>query len=292
MNPTRLFNLIMRSVTLWNEARAPTFGASLAYYTAFSLAPLIFLVLGLAALILGPDAARGQLAQELKMTVGATVAHATQEVVDQSNQTPASGPLAVGFSILMLLFGASGVFLELQLALNAIWMVEAKSDRGMWGLVQDRFLSFTMVLGTCFLLLASLLVTAGLAALARFWTPASLSGIWFWQALNGLVSLTVITLLFALLFKYLPDAKVAWQDVWLGAMATAVLFLIGRQLLAVYLGWVATTSTYGAAGSILALLLWVYYTAQIFLFGAAFTRIHAEDRGRNIVPSANASLVS
>jgi membrane protein len=194
--------------------------------------------------------------------------------------------------VVVLLFGASGVFVELQTALNAIWMVQPKPDRGLWGILQDRFLSFTMVLGTCFLLLASLLVTTALAALASLWTPASLpGGTWLWQGLNALVSLAVITALFALLFKYLPDAFVAWQDVWLGAAVTAVLFLIGKHLLGLYLGWAAITSTYGAAGSVLAILLWVYYTAQIFLFGAAFTRVHAQEAGRRVQAAPNAMLV-
>jgi membrane protein len=282
MNIAYYFGLLKKAYVVWTEARAPTLGASLAYYTAFSLAPLIVLALGIAALVLGPDAARGQLAESLEMVMGKSMADATQQVVADAHQTPRSGTLAIIFGMAILLFGASGVFLELQTALNAIWMVKANPDAGWWRFVQDRFLSFTMVFGSCFLLLASLLVTTTLA-LARFWT--------LWQVVNALVGLGIVTLLFAVIFKYTPDAKIAWSDVWLGAAVTGVLFTIGRHLLSAYLGWAAISSSYGAAGSLLALLMWVYYTAQIFLYGAAFTRVHAESQGHLVRPSEIAEPV-
>jgi membrane protein len=292
----QLRTMLSRAYAVQDQAHATTLGASLAYYAAFSLSPLLLLLLGLAAIVFGQEAAQGQLAGELTNLLGPTVASAAEEVIHQADRTPASGPVALAVSIVMLLFGASGVFAELQTALNAIWGVEPSPTLGWWGIVRIRFLSFITVLGTCFLLLASLVVTAVLNGLAHWWTPASAAGGTFWTtvwpAVNTLMSLGVITLLFALIYKYLPDALVEWRDVWLGASVTALLFLLGRYLLAVYLVRAVPTSGYGAAGSLVVVLLWVYYTSQIFLFGAAFTRVHAELAGREVRPAPHAERVA
>jgi membrane protein len=190
----------------------------------------------------------------------------------------------------MLLFGATALFGQLQDALNTVWEVQPKPGRGLWGIIRDRLLSLTMVMGTAFLLLVSLVVSAALAALG------SLMGDWqgsvIGHVVNGAVSLVVITLLFAMIFRFLPDARVAWRDVWLGAAITAVLFLIGKFAIGLYLGKASIGSTYGAAGSLAVLLVWIYYSSQIFLYGAEFTKSYADHYGSRIVPTPNAEPVT
>ena len=190
----------------------------------------------------------------------------------------------------MLLLGAAGLFGELQGALNTIWGVRPKPGRGVLGLLRDRFLSFSMVLGTTFLLLVSLVVSAALAALGSLfgeWQTAVVG-----QVVNQVISLGVVTLLFAMIYRFLPDVKIAWRDVWLGAVITAVLFTVGKYLIGLYLGRTSTASAFGAAGSLAVLLIWLYYSAQIFLFGAEFTKVHANRFGSRIVPAENAEPVS
>ena len=192
-----------------------------------------------------------------------------------------------------MLLGAAGFFGQLQDALNTIWKVEPKPDRGWLAVLRERFLPFTMVLGTGFLLLMSLVLSAALEALGEFLTPEAMpGGAWLWRRLNLLVALAVVTLLFALIYKYLPDVRIAWGDVWVGAVVTAVLFTLGKYLIGLYLGRSGVSSTYGAAGSLVLILLWVYYSSQVFLFGAEFTRIYAIRRGSPVMPSANALPVS
>jgi membrane protein len=206
------------------------------------------------------------------------VAQAVQDVIEHANR-PGAGVAGLVVGLVVLLFGASGVFNQLQTALNAIWKVKPKPGRGVWTVVGERFLSFTMVLGTIFLLLVSLVVSSALATLSRSLQPPVLSQLLLWQGLNLLVSLAVVCALFTLLLKFLPDAKVAWTDAFLGAALTTVLFTTGKELLGLYIGKSGVASAYGAAGSLAVLLLWVYYSAQIFLFGAAFTRVYAEHCG-------------
>ena len=274
---------------LWLDSRAPTMGAALAYYTVFSVTPLLIIVVAVASLLFGHEAATGQLAQEMRSAFGTPVADALQTLVD-NNHKSGNGVLRAVTGVIILLFVASGVFAELQGSLNAIWGVEAKPNRGFLGVVRDRFLSFTMVLGTAFILLASLVLTALLSALALYWTPVSLpGGVLLWEGLNALISFAVISLLFALIYKVLPDAKIGWGAVWIGAVVTALLFTVGKHLLSVYVVYSGVTTAYGAAGSLVLILLWVYYSAQIFLFGAAFTRVYTEERFHQPVrPTANA----
>jgi membrane protein len=272
----------------WLDAKAPRLGAALAFYAVISLAPLLLLVMNLAALVFGQEAAAGQLAGEIGDTVGPEVAKALQDMLREANK-PVTGTSHAIVGLLVLLFGASGVFAELQDAMNTIWQVAPKPNRGIMGILRDRFLSFTMLMGVCFLLLASLIVTAVLAALSRMWTPAGLpGGAWLWQGINFAVSFAVITMLFALILKVLPDAKVRWEDVWIGAASTALLFTLGKFALGFYLTHGSVTSGYGAAGSLVIVLLWVYYASQILLFGATFTRIYAERFGSGVVPAHNA----
>jgi membrane protein len=190
--------------------------------------------------------------------------------------------------IVTLLVGASGVFGQLQTSLNAIWEVKPKPDRGLLGQMKDRFFSFTMVLGVAFLLLVSLVLSSMLSSFGSVLADNLPGGAALWQVINFALSFGVVTLLFALIFKVIPDAKVQWRDVWLGAAVTALLFTIGKQLLGLYLGKAAVGSSYGAAGSLIALVVWVYYATQILFVGAEFTQVHARHRGASIQPTANA----
>ena len=260
--------------------------AALAYYALLSLAPLLVISIAIAGLVFGHDAARGRVAGELGAVVGAQAAQGIQSVV-ASAQSPVSGVLSTVVGVVTLFIGASGVFGELQSSLNSIWEVKRPS-RGIWGEVKDRFLSFTMVLGVAFLLLVSLVLNSILSAIGAKFSAALPGGEIVWQALNFVFSLSVITCLFALIFKYVPDAAVKWRDVWLGAAVTAGLFTIGKFLLALYLGKAAIGSSYGAAGSLIALVVWVYYAAQILLLGAEFTQVQARRSGREIRPARGA----
>ncbi|MFL5341366.1 MAG: YihY/virulence factor BrkB family protein [Gemmataceae bacterium] len=288
MKPKTFLQMLKDSYHVWDESKAAMLGAALSYYTVFSLAPLLVIALAVAGFVFGPKAATGQLAHELEQTVGPNVAVAVQDLVQNAHR-PGSGPLAIVIGVVVLLLGASGVFTELQRSLNVIWQVEPKADRGVRGLIRDRFLSFTMVLGMCFLLLVSLVVTTALTAINKFWTPASLpGGTYLWEAINLVFGLIVIMAVFAMIYKYLPDAQIAWRDVWTGAAVTAVLFTLGKYALGLYLAHSGVTSSYGAAGSLALIFVWVYYSAQIFLFGAAFTRVYADHAGRRIIPAENA----
>lgn len=272
----------------WMEDQAPTLGAALAFYTVFSLAPLLVITIAIAGLVLGQDAAQGQIFDQLRILIGAASAEAVQDVVQNANTKPATGVLTTIIGVLALLFGASGVFGQLQTSLNAIWGVEPKPGRGVWGIVQDRILSFGFILVVGFLLLVSLVLTTAIA-FAGEWLGGMFPAIeTIVQIANSILSLAVITLLFAMIFKFMPDAKIAWHDVWIGAFITAALFTVGKLVLGLYLGKSSVGSSYGAANSLIVLLLWVYYSSQIVFFGAEFTRAYANRFGSRIVPADNA----
>ena len=271
----------------WSADKASRLAAALAYYSLLSLAPLLVIVIAIAGFFLGHDAASGRVAGELGAVVGSEPAQGIQSVV-ASAHAPSTGLFSTIVGIATLFVGASGVFGELQSSLNTIWEVKPKPGRGILGELKDRFLSFTMVLGVAFLLLISLVLSSLLSAIGTRFSGALPGGEALWQMINFGFSLAVVTLLFALIFKYIPDAKIAWRDVWLGAAVTAVLFTIGKFLLGLYLGKAAVGSSYGAAGSIIALVVWVYYAAQILFLGAEFTQVQARSRGREIRPNENA----
>jgi membrane protein len=288
MKLSSAWHLVKDSCIAWNDAKAQTLGASLAYYTAFSIAPLLVIILAVAGLVFGQQAANGQVAGEIAATAGPKVASALEEVLANARFSPAT-PWALAASAIMLLVGASGVFAELQNSLNTIWQVQMKPDAGLLQMVRDRFLSFAMVLVTCFLLFCSLVLTAMLYTLTETIHPQLLpGGAVLWQWSNFGLSLVIITVLFGLIYKVLPDAVIAWRDVWVGALVTALLFTAGKHLLSLYLTYASPASAYGAAGSLAIFLLWIYYSAQIFLFGAAFTRVYAAQRGRRIRPTEHA----
>jgi membrane protein len=271
----------------WNEDDASRLAASLAFYTLLSMAPLLIIVVAIAGMVLGPEAARGQIAAELGGVVGHEAAKGVEAVL-ASARSPTGGTIGTIVGSIVLFVGASGVFGELQFALNQIWDVKAKPGRGILGEVRDRFFSFTMVLGVAFLLLVSLVLSAVVSAIGDSFTQALPGGELLWQVLSFLFSFAMITVLFALIFKLVPDVEIRWSDVWAGAAMTALLFTIGKSLLGVYLGKASFNSSYGAAGSLVVLVVWVYYSAQILFLGAEFTQVQARHRGRQLRPTGKA----
>jgi len=283
-----LGSLIKESYNAWSEDKAPRLGAALAYYTIFSLAPLLIIVIGIAGLVFGEQAARGQLFAQIKDTVGPAAASAIEDLLKNTQKTGGSW-LATVIGFVVLLVGATGLFVQLQDALNTIWKVAPKPGRPILSMLRDRLLSFILVLGATLLLLALLVVSAALTALNEFMPAKALPGsTYLWQVINGLVSFGFGTLLFAMVYKILPDARIAWGAVWIGAAVTAFLFTAGKYLIGLYLGSSSITSPFGAAGSLVVVLLWIYYSTQIFLFGAEFTRIYADRFGSQVQPTENA----
>jgi membrane protein len=290
MTRAAVWDLVKTTAEEWSEDNASRLAAALAYYTLLSIAPLVVIAIGVAGFVFGEQAARGQIAEQLSDIVGARAAEGIQVVIAHA-RAPETGIVSTTIGVVVLLFGASAVFGELQTSLNAIWEVRPRPGRGILGIVRDRFLSFTMVLGVAFLLLVSLIVSAALSAAGHFFESALPAGELVWQALNSIISIGTITLLFALIFRVIPDADVAWRDVWVGASVTAFLFTLGKFLLGYYLGRSAVTSSYGAAGSLVGLAIWVYYATQILFLGAEFTQVQAKRRGAAIAPSRNAVAV-
>lgn len=284
-----LIQILREAGEHWVADKAARLGAALAYYTIFSLAPLLVIIIGVAGLIFGKEAAQGQVTDQLAHLVGKEGGEAIQAIIENASQ-PERGSFAMVLGVLMLMLGAAGVFGQLQDALNTIWEVQVKPGGGIWGFVRSRFLSFSMVLGVAFLLLISLIVSSALAAIGPLLGDWKTSGIG--QLVTFSFDLIVISALFALIFKFLPDAKVAWRDVWFGAVVTSFLFSLGKSLIALYLGRAGISSAYGAAGSFAALLVWLYYASQIFLFGAELTRAYANRLGSRIQPKEHAEAVT
>ena len=282
-----VWKLLSATYMKWSEDHAQGLGAALAFYTVFSLAPLLLIVIAIAGLVFGQEAAEGQIIGQIQGLVGEESAKAIQGILENVRK-PATGLIATALAIITLLFGATGVFAQLQEALNTIWGVENKSGLGILQILRNRFLSFMTVLGSGFLLLASLVLSAGLAAIGQrleYLLPGPEP---FIQAINFLVSFGVITVLFAMIYKMLPDVSIQWSDVWIGAGMTSLLFTIGKFLIGLYLGKSDVGVVYGAAGSLIIILLWVYYAAQIFLLGAEFTAVYANSHGSRLETSKNA----
>jgi membrane protein len=291
----KYFRLVRQAAADWSNNGAPTLGAALAFYAVFSLSPLLLIVISVAALVLGEKQARHEVAGQVRQTLGPLTADAVDGLLEATHQTGGTGG-NLGMSLVgltALLVGASGAFGQLQDALNLIWKAEAPPRTGNFlvHFLHRRLLSFAAVLGSGLLLLGSLTVSTALAAVGD-WLPAPLAGAMsWWQGLFALVSFSFITLLFALLFKVLPDAPIAWRDVWLGAVLTAALFTLGQYLIGLYLGRSSVASAYGAAGSLAVIMVWVYYSAQIVLFGAELTHVYAKEHGSH-APGAMAGAVA
>jgi membrane protein len=287
-----IVSLIKETFSEWSEDKASRLAAAMAYYTVFSIPPLLMIGIAIVGRVFGDDArAREQIAAQVSSVFGPSAAEAIETIVQNASE-PEGSLIATVIGVIMLLLGASGVFGELQGTMNTIWEVSPRPDRGIMGMLRDRFFSFTMVLGIGFLLLVSLVVSAGLAALDEFLTGLLPEAVVLMQVVNFLISFGVFALLFALIFKVVPDVKIAWSDVWIGAIVTAALFTLGKIGIGLYLGNSALSSTYGAAGSLVALLVWVYYSAQILFLGAEFTQVYANKYGSRIVPAENAVPVT
>jgi membrane protein len=282
--------LLKETGSKWLDDKAPRLAASLAFYTLLSLAPLLIFAVSVAGLLFGDDAARGQIAGQLATILGEKGALAVQAILANA-KTPSSGIVGTVVGIALALFGASGVFGELQGALNVMWDVDSKPGRGVKGFLSDRFFSFTLVLGVAFLLLVSLVLSAGLAAIGHYLASSLPGGAVLWQALNVIISLAISSLLFGLIYKVVPDVKIHWRDVWVGAVVTAILFTLGKLAIGLYVGRSSVASPFGAAGSVVALVIWVYYSAQILFFGAELTRVWATRHGARIEPTKNAVVV-
>ena len=292
MKPKEVFSLLKTTFFEWLDDQAPMLGAALAYYTVFSLAPLLIIAIGMAGLVFGAEAAQGQIFEQLRGLLGDAGGKAMEELVQSASAEPKTGVVATVIGFVTLLFGASGVFGQLQASLNIIWGVQPKPGRGILGVIRDRILSFGFILVVGFLLLVSLLLTAAIAFVGKQFGTMVPGMEALIQLFNSMLSLAVITLLFAMMFKILPDANIAWRDVWIGAFITALLFTLGKFALGFYLGRSGVASSYGAAGSLIVLLVWVYYSSQIVFFGAEFAQVYANRFGSRVTPSSNAIAVS
>jgi membrane protein len=274
----RYLNLFKQTWTEFGEDKVPRLGAALAYYTIFSIAPLLLISIAIAGMVLGKEAVQGELFGQLRGVLGSNAADAVQEMVKNAAK-PKTGVIATIAGVITLILGASGVFGQLKDALNTIWDVPPKKAAGAMGFIKERFLSVAMVFGIAFLLLVSLILDTVLATMGKFAQSHLPGGEALWQVVQLAFSFCVVTVLFAMIFRILPDLKIEWRDVWLGATVTSLLFVIGKFALGIYLGKAAVGSTFGAAGSLVVLLLWVYYSAQILLFGAEFTQVYTRSHG-------------
>ena len=280
MNYKDIWWMMREAFSAWSQHEAPRMGAALAFYTILSLAPLVILVISIVALVIGESSAQDQLVGQVRNMVGKQGAEAVKGLIDQARE-PAAGSFAVVIGVLTLLIGASGVFGELRSGLNKIWNVAPRQESGVWAELRLRFFSFGMVLAVGFLLLVSLLVGTALAAVGKFFGGMLPLPEFVLGGIDLMVSLGGTVILFALMFRYVPETKIAWRRLWVGATATAVLFTLGKFLIGLYLGKAGVGSAYGAAGSFVVLIVWVYYSAMIFLFGAEFTHVlglHGEEQ--------------
>ena len=281
-----VFTLLKQTFNEWLQDKAPQLGAALAYYTVFSLAPLILILLAIVGVIFRDDPAGAwdKITQQMGYFLDPSALQVVQGIAQKASQ-PGKSTIATIIGIALALFGATGVFGQLQDALNTIWGVKAKPAQGIFGFLRARFLSFAMVAGICFLLLVSLAIEALLKGFSHYVQSMLPGGIVVAVSVYLIFDFAVVVLLFAMIFKFLPDVRIQWRDVWIGAVMTAILFLIGKWLLGLYLGSGAAGSAYGAASSLITLLLWIYYSSQILLFGAEFTQVYAQRAGRELEPS-------
>lgn len=280
MNAVRaLFDLCKQTFASWRADYAPSMGAALAYYTVFSVAPLILIVISVVGLVFGREEARGEIFEQISGLMGAEGARAVQVMLEALNK-PRQGIVATVAGVVLLMVGATTVFGELQDAFDRIWRAPARQNvNGMLDLLRVRLLSFSMIMGIGFLLVVSLIVNAALAAVGEWWAPVFGGWARVAQEVNSVFGFAIVTVGFAMIFKIMPRVSVQWRDVWIGAAVTAVLFTVGKYLIGLYIGKTGIASGYGAAGSLVVVLVWVYYSAQIFLLGVEFTWVYAHEYG-------------
>jgi membrane protein len=283
------FNFLKDLYSQYSEDRIAVFAAALAYYTAFALAPFLIICTSVVGLVYSHDAAQGQIMEQIRSIMGKDSADLIQTMIVNASK-PTSGITAQLVSIVLLILATSGVFGQIQMGLNYIWGVEPKPGRGIWGIIKDRFLSFTIVLGVAFLLLVSLILSVVITITSDYLSLLLPGGELIAWSLNFAISLTVVTLLFALIFKILPDVELSWRDVIWGAFWTAVLFTIGKTLLGLYLGQSDVANAFGPAGSLIVILIWVYYSSQILFIGAELTKMHVTKHGKKVKPDVDAYL--
>ncbi len=262
--------LVKTALTSWGDDYAQSMGAALAYYSLFSIAPLLLIVISIAGLVFGQEAARGEITGQLQSLMGAHGAFAVQSMLESVNK-PVQGITATLVGVVLLLVGATSVFGELQDSLDRIWRAPVRASSGLWNLIRARLLSFGMILGIGFLLMVSLVFSAALTATTKWWGPLFTGWEFLANIVNFIFSFLMVTGMFAMIYKIMPRVRVRWDEVWIGAAITAVLFTIGKFVIGFYIGSSGVASTFGTAGSLVALLVWVYYSAQIFLMGAEFT---------------------
>lgn len=279
MNINQTKSLIRAAFSSWLNDYAPSMGAALAYYTMFSIAPLLLIVISTAGFVFGEEAVRGEIFGQLQGLMGDQGAQAVQGLLESVSE-PKEGIAGTVIGTVLLLIGATTVFAELQDAFDRIWRAPGRDqDGGLWRLIRSRLLSFGIILGIGFLMMVSLIFSAAMAALGKWWGPYFASLEILATALNFLFSFVLTTVMFAMLYKFMPRVKIHWQDVWAGATVTALLFTVGKLLIGIYIGKSAVSSGFGAAGSLVVVLVWVYYSAQIFLLGAEFTWVYARAHG-------------
>ncbi|MEP7288374.1 MAG: YihY/virulence factor BrkB family protein [Chloroflexota bacterium] len=292
MKPKVMLDLVKKTFSQWNEDKAPQLAAALSFYALFSMAPLLIVAIAVVGLAFGQQAAQNQIVGQIRGMVGEESAVFIQSMIQNANK-PGAGILATVIGVITLLLGAAGAFNQLKMSLNQIWNVEAApSPGGIKGIlksIQQQFISFTMVLGTGFLLLVSLVLSAVLSALGTFLGERVAVTASLWELVNFVVSVGIITLLFAAIYKVLPDAKIAWRDVWIGALITSLLFTFGKFLIGLYLSKTGAASSYGAAGALVVILLWIYYSSQILFLGAEFTQVYANSHGSHPAPEYKAA---
>ncbi|MBA2657193.1 MAG: YihY/virulence factor BrkB family protein [Tatlockia sp.] len=274
MNIQTFWTLCKETVAGWSKDKISALSAGLAYYTIFSLGPLLIISIVIAGFVFGREAVQGQLLEQVSRTFGEGSAFQIKEILLHSFN-PTKNFILQAIAVVVMLFGASGVFGALQAGLNTIWGVEQKSGKGFWRLIKDRFLSISMVLGVGFLLLVSLLFTVLLSSASSYINSFLPGGSYLGLALNFIFSLVGVTILFAMIFKFLPDVQIKWSEVWLGAFITTLLFTLGKFLLGLYLGYSNVGKNFGPSASLILILIWVYYSAQILFLGAEFTKAYA-----------------
>ncbi len=287
--------ILLESMKAWVEHRASSKGAALAFYTLFSMTPILMLAIAIVGFFFGTQAAQGEIIGQIRGLVGPNGAEAIQALIAAA-RNPASGLVATLTALVLLFVGATSVFSELKDSLDEMWGVAPHPQSALVGLIKARFLSFSLVLVLAFLLLISLVISAALAVLEKYVSGIWSNSVWLLSALSSVVTFSAIASLFAVIYKMLPEAPLSWRDVWIGAVFTALFFSLGKYLIGLYLGNSGVASSFGAAGSLIALLLWVYYSAQIFFFGAEFTRQYAlwygslqHERHRQMVQSEKKS---